>query len=227
MAVLHGRTPYADSCDRLRIALSILDGLRTRIAALPSTQTAVKVDAAALSERAAASSSAAPAASSAAPGFVAAAAFDGPREGYAFKTGSRGTGYYRPGADAAAADVSHARRPANRHARQEAPTPAQQEVSTLQQPQADGAAARDTARDFASALPSCSGRPCARADPLSADPLTRAFRCCSLSAGGSSSAVGRIRRAAAQPRAGAGAGNGGELPAHAPALIRGSPRGVA
>ena len=166
MAVLHGRTPYADSCDRLRIALSILDGLRTRIAALPSTQTAVKVDAAALSERAAASSSAAPAASSAAPGFVAAAAFDGPREGYAFKTGSRGTGYYRPGADTS-------RRPANRHARQEAPTQAQQEAptqaqqeaSTLQQPQADAAAARDTARDFASALPSCSGRPCARADP--------------------------------------------------------------
>ena len=142
MAVLHGRTPYADSCDRLRIALRILDGLRTRIAALPSTQTAVKVDAEALSERAAASSSAAPAASSAAPGFVAAAAFDGPREGYAFKTGSRGTGYYRPGADVAAADVSHARRPANRHARQEAPQ---------QQPQAD-ADARDTARDAASAL---------------------------------------------------------------------------
>ena len=200
MAVLHGRTPYADSCDRLRIALSILDGLRVRIAALPSTQAAVKVDAEALSERAAASSSAAPAAFIAAPGFVAAAAFDGPREGYAFKTGSRGTGYYRPGADAAAADVSHARRPANRHARQEAPQ---------QQPQADADAMRDTARDTASALPPPALVARARA-------LTRALR--SRSAGGSSSAVGRIRRAQPGAGAGAGAGNGGGFSVHPPAL---------
>ena len=107
------RTPYGDSVERLRLALKLLEGFRSRVAALPEegpSRNGAAIAAAALA------SVHEPAASDPDPDFVPAATFRHAKEGFAFTTGPRGTGYYRQ--STLDATVSRPGQPANRHARE-------------------------------------------------------------------------------------------------------------
>ena len=104
------RTPYGDSVERLRLALKLLEGFRSRVAALPEGPS--RADAAIA---AAALASVHETASDPGPDFVPSATFQHAKEGFAFATGPQGTGYYRMSSLDAA--VSRPGKPANRHAR--------------------------------------------------------------------------------------------------------------